>query len=461
MEIVLWRAQRRVVERGIPVILVFEGWDLAAQGQVINGLAVSLDPRGFTVHGIADVRADGEGRPPWLPFAVRTPARGRIAIFDVSWYRRLFDGVARGKMDGEETAEACLQARRFERMLADDGVILLKFFLDVKRSTLKKSVRHGIVEPLLGRLMDRASGRFRKYEAARVRVMNATDASRAPWIVVPSDDHLSASRKVVRAMASAVAAASQGVTSRPVRTPAVVRADFGLPNVDLSRSLKPLVYERELDRCRERLRDLQRKLLRKRECPVVLVFEGWDAAGKGGTIKRLARSLDPRGYEVIPIGAPSAEEKAHHYLWRFWTRMPGPGRIAIFDRSWYGRVLVERVEAFCSTREWRRAYGEIADMERELAEAGTLILKFWLHIGEDEQLRRFEDRERTPWKQWKITAEDWRNRKRWPEYERAVEDMVRFTSVPGAPWHVIPFNSKPYGRIAVLDTVVSALDARL
>ena len=194
---------------------------------------------------------------------------------------------------------------------------------------------------------------------------------------------------------------------------------------------------------------------------MVAVFEGWDAGGKGGAIRRLTRGLDARDYRVVPIAAPTEDERAHHYLWRFWRYLPRRGRITIFDRSWYGRVLVERVEGFAAEDEWRRAYSEINDFEAQLTDFGTVLLKFWLHITPDEQLRRFEERQGIGYKQWKITDEDWRNREKWALYESAVQDMVERTSTSAAPWTLVEGNSKRYARLKVLRTVCDALEAAL
>lgn len=191
--------------------------------------------------------------------------------------------------------------------------------------------------------------------------------------------------------------------------------------------------------------------------PVVIVFEGWDAAGKGGVIKRLTEKIDPRGYVVWPIAAPTGEDKERHYLYRFWRRLPEQGQIAIFDRSWYGRVLVERLEGFCSEADWKRAYGEINQFERQLTDFGMLVFKFWMHISKDEQLRRFRERERTNYKSWKITDEDWRNRSKWEDYQMAAEEMLLKTSTPNAPWSLVEANDKYYGRIKVLRTLVERL----
>ncbi|MBL8057474.1 MAG: hypothetical protein JNK29_12280 [Anaerolineales bacterium] len=233
-----------------------------------------------------------------------------------------------------------------------------------------------------------------------------------------------------------------------------------LEKVDLSLKLTRGEYDEQVDTLQNRLHLLGYQVYRQKR-PVVLVFEGWDAAGKGGAIKRLTERLDPRGYVVWPIAAPQGDDKVRHYLYRFWRRLPETGQIAIFDRSWYGRVLVERVEGFCAPAAWQRAYSEINQFERELTDFGAVVLKFWLHISQAEQLRRFKARERTAYKAWKITDEDWRNRGKWEDYEQAVEDMLRKTSTYRAPWTVVEANDKLYARIKVLQTVVDKLAQEL
>jgi polyphosphate kinase 2 (PPK2 family) len=233
-----------------------------------------------------------------------------------------------------------------------------------------------------------------------------------------------------------------------------------LDRFDLTKALSREEYETKLGKRQGELRDLEYQIYRRR-IPVVIAFEGWDAAGKGGNIRRLTQKLDPRGYEVVPVSAPSDTEKAHHYLWRFWTHMPKGGHITIFDRTWYGRVLVERVEGFCTPEDWQRAYHEINEMEEHLAGFGAVIVKFWLHIDRAEQIRRFRERERLEYKQWKITPEDWRNREKWDLYHAAVDEMLVRTSTAHAPWTVVEANCKFFGRIKVLDTVIAAMKQRL
>lgn len=233
-----------------------------------------------------------------------------------------------------------------------------------------------------------------------------------------------------------------------------------LEKLNLKVKLSRAEYERELDRLPNKLHLLGYQVYTQKR-PVVMVFEGWDAAGKGGAIKRLTEKLDPRGYVVHPIAAPQGDDKERHYLYRFWHRLPEAGQIALFDRSWYGRVLVERVEGFCSTEAWQRSYSEINQFEKQMVDFGTIIFKFWVHIGQQEQLRRFKEREGSGYKSWKLTDEDWRNRGKWEDYEQAVEDMLLKTSTRNAPWTIVEGNDKLYARIKVLKTVVEKLEKEI
>ena len=233
-----------------------------------------------------------------------------------------------------------------------------------------------------------------------------------------------------------------------------------LETLNLGLKLGRKEYERKRDELQNRLHLLGFEVYQQKR-PVMIVFEGWDASGKGGAIKRLTEKLDPRGFVVWPIAAPHGDDKERHYLYRFWRRLPEQGQIAIFDRSWYGRVLVERVEGYASEPAWRRAYSEINAFEREFAQFGGILVKFWMHIGQQEQLRRFKERERTAYKSWKITDEDWRNRGKWEDYEAAAEEMFARTSTARAPWTVVEAEDKWFARIKVLETVADVLKREL
>jgi AMP-polyphosphate phosphotransferase len=311
--------------------------------------------------------------------------------------------------------------------------------------------------------------RYAEYLAAAEDMLVETDADYAPWTVVEAHDRRFATLKIFATVIDALqrgVAVAEGKTQpapNPLREGAQAVNAFkttALDHVNLSLSLTTEDYGTRLKKAQVKLRELEHEIYLRR-VPVVIAYEGWDAAGKGGNIRRLTQNLDPRGYEVVPIAAPNDVEKAHHYLWRFWAQMPKAGHIAIFDRTWYGRVLVERVEGFCTEAEWRRAYREINGMEQHLVNFGTVLLKFWLHIDPDEQLRRFREREGLAHKQWKITEEDWRNREKMDQYREAVEEMLHRTSTPYAPWTIVESNCKRYARVKVLETVCEVIRKRL
>ena len=462
--------QRSLLEHGVPVIVVFEGWDAAGKGTLINRLIMPLDPRGFSVHSTLAPNDEERLRPFLWRFWTKTPARGRIAIFDRSWYRRLLND----RVDGELKDEAMPAAERdivsFERQLTDDGNIILKFFLHISKKEQKKRFEKLRNNPSTAwRVTDEDLKRQRQYgdyRDAAEAMLAATDSDFAPWTIVEAEDRRFASLKIFKAVIGALERKLEAVTEKKPRNRKADgsnAADLNvsiLANVDLMQELEREDYRSRLKKQQRRLRELEHEIYVQRK-PVVIVYEGCDAAGKGGNIRRLTERLDPRGYEVVPIAAPNDIEKAHHYLWRFWNEVPKAGHISIFDRSWYGRVLVERVEGFCSPGDWRRAYREINEMEQHIAAFGAVICKFWLQIDQDEQLRRFKEREQLPHKQWKITDEDWRNRKQWDAYYAAVEEMLARTSTPYAPWTVVESNCKWFARIKVLDSVINAIEAAL
>jgi AMP-polyphosphate phosphotransferase len=476
-----WRdAQRAVRDASLPVVVVFEGWDAAGKGESIGALVRPLDPRGFAVHGTQDSTAEERARPFLWRFSSRLPARGDFVLFDRSWYRRLLEDRVDGDVGRRDVDAVVDEILDFERALGDDGTVLVKLWLHISKA--EQARRFEDIESdryQRWRVTSRDWKRHRKYEkyarAARV-MLERTSTAAAPWHTIAATDRRWRTVQVFEAALGRVRAALERTprraraaptprrSSAPKRPPAqVARAGPPTPvldRVDLSRKLARPQYERRLEPLQERLRDLALECWR-REQPVVIVYEGWDAAGKGGNIKRLTQELDPRGYLVIPIAAPDETERAHHYLWRFWSRLPRAGRIAIFDRSWYGRVLVERVEGFAKPAEWRRAFDEIVAFERQLADFGTVIVKLWLHVSPEEQLRRFRERERTEYKRHKITADDWRNRAKWHDYRIAAAEMIEKTSTVHAPWTIVAAEDKLWARIQALETVVQALEPRV
>lgn len=463
-------AQRTCKELGIPVMIVFEGMSAAGKGTLINRLIEPLDPRGFKVYSTAVQTKEEQMHPFLWRFFTKLPEYGRIAVFDRSWYRKVladrFDGVT----SEENVTEAFHEIRSFEHLLTSDGMLIIKFCCVISKKEQKKRY-----EKLLG--MKAASWRvteadirknkeYDRYFGILEDMLEATDAPEAPWYVIEATDREYSAAKVTEIVTKAMEQAIAKASCRQEEKADVAVESHELLRASVLKGVNPMVamdkaeYKQKLEALQKRLSKLHNDVYKYR-IPVVLAFEGWDAGGKGGAIKRLTTALDPRGYVVHPVASPTDEEKAHHYLWRFWRNFPKAGHIAIFDRSWYGRVMVERIEGFCSEEEWRRAYGEMNDMEAQLFHGGAVVLKFFLHIDKDEQEKRFKERQENPLKQWKITEEDWRNRAKWDEYEIAIDEMIFKTSTVYAPWIIVEGNNKYYARIKVLETVVQALETKI
>jgi polyphosphate kinase 2 (PPK2 family) len=466
----LGELQRQARACGVPVIVVFEGWDAAGKGTLINRLLLSLDSRGFTVHPTNPPTEEEKLRPFLWRFWTKTPERGRIAIFDRSWYGGVLvervDRLARKK----EWQRRYGEINAFERELVDDGCVVVKVFLHISRKEqakrFRKLRRNRSTAWKVTKEDLKHHRQYKKYAAATEDMLRLTDA--VPWNIVAAHNRRFATVRVFTIVSEAIAKAvsrrggARGSPRKRKSSSARSGAEAGsvLATVDLDRTLSRKQYQKELSAYQKRVADLEHEVYLSR-IPVVVVYEGWDAAGKGGNIRRLVQAMDPRGYEVVPVGAPNEVAKAHHYLWRFWMKVPKAGHITIFDRSWYGRVMVERIEGLCTEEEWRRAYAEINETEEQWVNAGTVLVKFWLHISAKEQLRRFRARERDSYKNWKITEEDWRNRKKWESYRRAVDEMLFRTSTTHAPWTIVEAESKLYGRVKALKTVVAAVEKRL
>jgi len=472
LDLRLAELQRRAKELGLPVIILFEGWDAAGKGTLINELILPLDPRGFSVTSTLPPNQEEAMRPFLWRFWSRTPARGRIAVYDRSWYRRVLADRVDGLISGSILQQSFQDILSFERQLTDDGNVIIKFFLHISKDEQKRRFRKLQKNPVTAwRISEGDLKRHKQYNdylAVTDDMLARTDTEFGPWTIIEAHDQRFATLKIFNTVIAALEQRIKAVEARakPVRKPAVatdlptvLRASV-LDKIDLNQTLTQDEYREKLKKAQAKLRELEHEIYTRR-IPVVIMYEGCDAAGKGGTIRRVTQHLDPRGYEVIPTAAPNDVEKAHHYLWRFWISMPKAGHITIFDRSWYGRVLVERVEGFCTENEWKRAYHEINEMEQHLTNYGTVLLKFWLHIDPDEQLRRFREREATAHKQWKITAEDWRNREKWDVYKQAIDEMLFRTSTPSAPWTVVESNCKWFARVKILNTIIRAIEKRL
>ena len=464
--------QQKVKAAGLPVILLFDGWGAAGKGSLIAKLIGNWDPRGFKVYSNAAPEEFEKRRPLLWRYWQEIPAQGQISVLDRSWYQDVSIVPIEENLDREEILRRINSVKVMERQLTDDGCLVLKFFLHISQKEQKarfdkldedKNTEWRVTET------DRRRNRnYDQYFQAFDEMIGYTDTPNAPWHILPSHDKYAARLDLFRIVCSSIRGALARMdVAQPLPSPDILLPKTfnlvpmpSLEEISLDKKLDKETYKKELSRLQEELADLHNRIYRKK-VPVIIGYEGWDAAGKGGNIKRATAAMDPRGYEVIPISAPTKPELAHQYLWRFWRALPKTGHIAIFDRTWYGRVMVERIEGFCSQNQWRRAYREINEFEQELYDWGAVVIKFWLQIDRDEQLARFTDRQNTPEKQWKITDEDWRNREKWPQYEEAVNEMLRYTSTDFAPWHIIESQDKRYGRIKALKIIIQEIKKRL
>lgn len=461
----LGRLQRVCTERHIPVMIVFEGYGASGKGVQIGELIQSLDPRGFEVHAVGRETEEERMHPFLWRFWKKLPAKGRISIYDTSWYRKVQEDRFDKRTKKRELAKAYDSICSFEEQITDDGTILIKLFLAIDKKEQKKRFKKLLESRGTAWRVSKGdlkrNKEFEKYEAMNEEMLVRTDTEHAPWTIVEATDRRFAAIKIYSTVIRMIEEKLQEFdVKESVKEMIVNPSESILAKADLSLFYTREEYKKRMSKLQKKMENLHGELYRRR-IPVVLAFEGWDAGGKGGAIKRLTRKMDPRGYVVHPTQAPNDMEKAHHYLWRFWTDMPKAGHVTIFDRTWYGRVMVERVEGFCTKQEWQRAYKEINDMEQDLTDAGTIVLKFWMQIDKDEQERRFKARQDNPEKQWKITEEDFRNREKWEQYEEAVNEMLIRTSTPNAPWIVVEGNCKYYARVKVLESVVNAIEERI
>jgi polyphosphate:AMP phosphotransferase len=464
-----------------PVIIVFAGVDGAGKGETVNLLNEWMDPRWLVTRAFGPPSEEERERPEYWRYWLNLPPRGRVGLYLSSWYSEpILDRVYR-RVGAAAFTERLNRIVDFERTLADDGALILKFWMHLDKAGQKRRLRKLEKDRLTHwRVTKQEWKHWRMYDRfvdAAERAIRLTSRGNAPWVIVEGADANYRSLAVATAVRDAIrqrlaevdrAAATRpapaaGHAARPTTrgrtvptTPDAPDTRTILSHLDMTLRLKKKDAARDTERWQGQLNLLQRKAA-ERGISTVMAFEGWDAAGKGGTIRRVTGALDARDYQVVPIAAPTDEERAHHYLWRFWRHLSRAGRVTIFDRSWYGRVLVERVEGFASEKEWMRAYGEINQFEDQLAAHGIVLIKYWLHVTPDEQMRRFKDRQTHTWKRWKITDEDWRNREKWPAYERAVNDMIERTSTRAAPWTLVEANDKPYGQVKVLRTACERL----
>jgi AMP-polyphosphate phosphotransferase len=450
-----------------PVIVLINGIEGAGKGETIKLLNEWMDPRLIEVRTF-DQQTDEElAHPPAWRYWRQLPAKGRMGIFFGNWYSQMIQGRVNGEFKDAVLDQAINGAERLEKMLVDEGALIFKLWFHLSKKQMKTRLKVLDEDPLhswrISPLDWQQSKTYDKFVRFGERVLRRTSLDFAPWHVIEgADPHyrsLTTGRLLLEGMQAALARKPSKQAPKTVGPlPANIDELSLLDSLDMTLHLDKGDYEEQLVTEQARLSgNLRDKRMRKHA--LVAVFEGNDAAGKGGAIRRVAAALDPRQYAIIPIAAPTEDERAQPYLWRFWRQIPARGKFTIFDRSWYGRVLVERVEGFCSPSDWLRAYSEINDFEEQLKDAGIVVVKFWLAIDQKVQLERFEAREKIPFKRYKITDDDWRNRKKWPQYREAVIDMVDRTSTEIAPWTLVEANDKHWARVKVLRTINDALEA--
>ena len=456
-------------QRKFPVVVLIAGVDGAGKGETVNLLNEWMDPRHIETLAFGLPTDVEREMPPMWRFWMNLPPKGRIGILFGHWYTapillRAYGDISERELDGHLS-----EVTRFEKMLVDEGTLLLKFWFHLSKKDQKKRLKKLASDKDTAWRVTRTDWKhfklYDKFRSISERSLRETSQPFAPWTIVEGLDHhycsLTVGKTLLDALRKRIKAPEAATTSLPV-LPAVAKPKGRrvIDTVDLTQTISDKIYDRQLEKLQGRL-NLMLRDPDYRKLSTVLVFEGCDAAGKGGTIRRVTQALDARQYRIVPIAAPSDEERAHPYLWRFWRKLGRRGTFTIFDRSWYGRVLVERVEGFCKSEDWQRAYTEINDFEEQLTRNRIVVIKFWLQISKDEQLRRFKEREGTEFKRFKITEEDWRNREKWEAYQDAVSDMVERTSTEIAPWHLVSSQDKRCGRLQVLRIVTETLERAL
>lgn len=472
-----------------PVIVLFAGVDGAGKGETINILNEWMDPRWLVTRAYSEPSQEEAERPEYWRYWRDLPQKGQIGFFLSSWYSRPILDKVYGEISGAEMDERIERITAFESALADDGALIIKFWMHLSKGSQKKRLRTLEKDPSLSWRVSETDWKhwrmYEKFTASAERAIMKTSTGKALWHIVEGEDeryrtitvgtilHDAIKKHIeLRKNQKAVAQLSKKEAEKTAdaeipakgQASAKEKGRVSLPTVlstlDMDKKVGKGDYQSKMTKLQGRLNILQREAHASKVSTLV-VMEGWDAAGKGGAIRRCTMALDARHSRVIPFAAPTDEERQHHYLWRFWRNLERAGRFTFFDRSWYGRVLVERVEGYATEEEWRRAYLEINDFEEQLVEFGIALVKVWIHITPEEQLKRFKLREGIPWKSWKLTDEDWRNREKWSAYEQAVNDMVTQTSTRHAPWTLIEGNDKRYARVKILQTVVDRMEKAL
>lgn len=468
--------QRKLRESDKALIIIVAGVEGAGKGEVVDRLNRWFDTRDVQTHAFWDETDEERQRPRFWRFWRNLPIRGTIGVMFGSWYTQPIVDAAFDKIDEAELDQRLKKIAEFERTLADNNNIIVKLWFHLPEAVQKRRLEKDAKVSKFKKspLLEKFSKSHDKFAQISERALRLTDTGHAAWHIIeaanPNYRDAAAGNAIVNKLREQLGNSNAETTDDDVepeqlkilndvlRGPA--SASTVLDTVDLTLQLAKEEYQAQLAEQQSRLHSLSWEMYHQKR-NALLLFEGWDAGGKGSAIRRVTSAIDARLYRVIPIAAPTDEEKGHHYLWRFWRHIPRAGYTTIYDRSWYGRVLVERVENFASTDEWLRSYQEINDFEEHLTDHGMTLFKFWVHISKEEQLRRFKEREGDPRKQHKITEEDWRNREKWDEYKTAVNDMIAHTSTGRTPWTIVSGNDKLYARIQILKTIADGLERTL
>lgn len=463
LRVALLTVQYELREADFPVVVLISGSDGLGCTEVANILHEWMDPRYLAANVYEDHTEEERERPRFWRYWRTLPAKGQIGLFLREWTSRAIVERVAGDIDEVALDDRLRHIANFEQTLIDEGALVVKLWLHMPKKALKKRVDRARKTPgRAWRVTAADRDMYKRYgdlQDVAARVLRQTGRGTNVWNIIESTDaryrDVTTAQLLIQALAKRLAVPSRPRPRKGHRTQEAHPITV-LDRIDLSQALDKESYERRLHQHWLRLAKLHEKAHR-RGLSTVMAFEGWDAAGKGGLIRRLTRAMDAAHFRVIPIGAPTDEELSHHYLWRFWRHLPRAGHVAIFDRSWYGRVLVERVEGLATEAAWTRAYSEITDFEEQLVQRGTLVLKFWIHLSPETQLSRFKAREQVPFKKYKITSDDYRNRERWNDYEIAADEMIPRTSTDHAPWHLIAGDDKRWARVEVLKAVCQAM----
>ncbi len=497
--------QQEAIKCGAGMVVLFEGWDAAGKGSRISDLLYFLDARATKVHvphdvnfseqkEISKLKSGVSGMHPFMKeYWEELGERGNITFFDQGWYTKAtqLSLLKKKGLSSKELDSYIASIKDFERQLTKDGYCLVKFFLHISQNTQSKRLRDLEIDPATAWRVDKKKLNITKYYNQAYRsydkLLESSNFDFAPWTLVAAEDERATNLKVIQTLVDSLEsmierkqseehseslvvvkedatpleiAKAQSAFSPPSTKFKLSDNELKVENIKHDLKLDQKEYKNKLKKLQKEIFELENIMFQNR-IPMIVMYEGWDAAGKGGAIKRLAQSLDARSYSIIPSPAPTKEELAHPHLWRYWTRLPKAGHVGIFDRSWYGRVLVERVEEITRPEAWARGYDEINEFERDLIDWGAILIKFWVNVSQEEQLNRFKAREQDPKKQWKITEEDWRNRNKYEQYKAAIDDMFRLTSTDLAPWTILESDDKLYARIKSLEIIKSHLLKRL